>query len=148
MTSRPEAALWLLLLAGCGGGETTLTLINEQMRPTTGSTTPGSAGTPTAELDITAVAYRPCANLKWSASEPAPDFTQDVPPEGVAPIPFGESRVFTLVPGCWDFLAVRGPRQQAQPGPFNTTASARVILNSGESATWVPFRIMENEVWW
>jgi hypothetical protein len=123
----PLAVLVIVTVtSACGGGSgnATLTISNEQ-----------SSG---AKLDITQVLTRPCVQRYWSPDDPPLDSTRDLPAEGKVTIAFGETRSFDLVPGCHDFVVKRD----------GGTARARVVLDEGEAATWIPFQIEDNTSWW
>jgi hypothetical protein len=120
-------ALLLPFAAGCGSDGTTLVIANEQ----------GSGSS--QSLAITRVLIRQCLSRFWQPSDPALDPMRDLPAEGVVSIEHGSSHSFELEPGCHDFVATRDS---------DTSARARVVLDVGESAVWVPFRIDENESWW
>lgn len=111
-----------MIVAGCGSDKTTLVIANEG----------------DASLELTQILTRACLERYWSPEEPALDPARDLPAEGVVTIPHGESRSFEIPPGCHDFQVTRG----------GEVARARVVLDVGESETWVPFRIDENDNWW
>lgn len=117
-------ALSLLgLVAGCGGDKATFVIANEH----------GSGSD-----EISQVLMRACLDRFWEPDEPALDPSRDLPPEGRVTIPHGESHEFELAPGCHEFSVTRG----------SETARARVLLDVGDSASWVPFQIEENDSWW
>lgn len=111
------------LVMGCGSDKATLIIANEQ----------GSGAD-----EITQVLTRACLARHWDPSAPALDAIRDLPPGGRVTIPHGESHEFELAPGCHDFVVTRNGK----------TARARVMLDIGDSATWVPFQIEENDSWW
>jgi len=121
------AALLLALATACGSDETALVISNEQ----------GSASA--RRLEIVEVLVRACRSRIWSPSDPQLDPARDLPEEGETSIAHGASHRFALEPGCYDFVATRAD---------DRIARARVVLDVGETAHWVPFRIDENESWW
>ena len=122
--ARAAALLCALTAAACGGSDQpTLVIENRQ-------------GTGTAA--ISQVLSRACLSRFWDPSEPPLDPSHDLPAEGPVSIAYGEAHEFELVPGCHDFAVTRQGK----------VARARVTLDLGESATWVPFQIDENESWW
>lgn len=122
-SGRAPSLFALALLVGCGSDKTTLVIANEH----------GSV-----PAEITQVLTRPCLHRYWDPNEPELDPSRDLPAEGRVTIPHGDSREFELAPGCHDFTVTRDGK----------TARARVLLDVGESATWVPFQIEENKSWW
>lgn len=127
LRARIGPALLFVLSTACGSDTTELVILNEQ-----GS---GSADT----LSITQVLIRSCLTRYWSPNDPPLDATRDRPEEGAVSIAHDASHAFELSPGCHDFVVTRTQ---------GTLARARVLLEAGESALWVPFLIDENESWW
>lgn len=128
------ARLWLLLalLPACGegGDNATLTIANEH-----------GSGT---GLEITSVLVRTCITRYWEEDAPAFDPLRDRPAEGAITIAPGEAQDLELVPGCHDVFVERAQRSQQA----DRVALARVSLDAGESAVWVPWLVKENGSWW
>ena len=128
-------ALLLALTPACGegGDSASLTIANED--DATGS-----------GLEITSVLVRACITRYWQPDLPDFDPVRDLPAEGAMKIGHGESRELELAPGCHDVLVTRANRGTGDEE--DREAEARVLLDAGESAVWVPWRVKENDSWW
>lgn len=124
----------LALLPGCAevGDSAMLTIANEH-----------GSGT---GLEITSVLVRTCITRYWEEDAPAFDPVRDRPAEGAMTIAYGESRELELIPGCHDVFVAREERTSSDEA--ERSAYARVILDRGESAVWVPWLVKENGSWW
>jgi hypothetical protein len=137
MTARTEAlivaAALLVALGGCGGSDdkASLTIANDQ----------GDG----ANLEITNVLIQECFTRYWTPE--AVQFNDMRPMSEQSPMTIapGDSHDFDLAPGCHDVLVARANASGDDNARF---ASARVILEAGQSAKWIPFQVNDNDSWW
>jgi hypothetical protein len=122
-------AALLSLASGCGDDETVLTVDNDFE----------SSGT-------ILVSIQPCVTRYWKGPPTRAFETSAVSaPVSVA---HGESHDFTLTPGCHDVIASPVGSGAASTSASSDAAYARIVLDVGQTATWVPFQVKDNDSWW
>lgn len=121
-----------LLAFGCSGSDaSSLVIANEQ----------GDGD----RLDITNVLIQDCITRYWDPTAIQFDNLRPMKDQGATTIAHGDSHTFDLAPGCHDVLVARDNGSGDESVRFS---AARVLLDPGQTVTWIPFQVNDNDSWW